>query len=966
MPRMSKASKACHKDIRKAYYERACESRREYQRTYIKIKRIGRRKVSKAEREMEESIRKAHATGKRVTILNSIMHSHRRPDPLRTPEMASHEKCVWEDVSQMHREYVALNADTERYRQGLNEMIEHYIARAREAITDGSVPQGVPPPQHLHGLRRLVAGLHQELDLLSYGPDARLQAIGDHALQLVVIVYSGHAAILGNSLCLPFSSLPSVPSHMAPRKRKRSTRPIQMSDDEDGDSPCPSRHVRMTVPQARKPRATTLSIKASDGNIISASPSEGPATAPGDAEAITEPPAVELTQDNVVYIQEDDIPYSRRPKRMRTGKKKRKRRIDHLREFQSRQNVILDELLRHEGIGHLDPSAPCATCGAGEVANLRCIDCIALQLECAACICKRHAQEPFHRLRHWNGVCYMPYSLFDAGLSIQLGHDGLSCPHPHATPTTITAIDVLGIHQVRTVLCNCELVGSAPAYIQLLRANWWPVTLERPRTIVTIRTLKFFHALSVQAKTNAYDFYNGIVRFTDGSGLHQLKSRYQEFTRTTRCYRHLKMTKRGGRGHDPGASSLSIPMPSSNDLSRRASLVALYEGIANQPDESCFDWLDPSKFELEYPVSPSPTPSTIPSTLPASPFSSSEGTFSGEDTDVDDNAGMYSDIGSQIVSPGLGLDPYMIAVASSFDSVPAGALSYGFEDQLMPVNFAESCAPGYDTSNALQLELGPQLAYTAASAVASTEVTTERGDAFNLQQLTTNLPSELPTRSTRSKPISSTSSLDSADVDMDEAQSESDGDDADDDYTPVSRTAARRAPPAKKGRARAPRAAPANRTRSSLSRNAQASKAQISGPQDASEVKVLHFRDLTYTVLCHNGKILRDFRRKKEVADHWICPVCEWLQKNKRGPDLDRHMRSHFASAWACHGVPAEDAELYGVSHCEPVRVNGVWMVGGCGLSFSRRDALKRHLNNTNMACVHDPSRLSTSSRSKL
>ncbi|KAA1479653.1 hypothetical protein DENSPDRAFT_789438, partial [Dentipellis sp. KUC8613] len=230
------------------------------------------------------------------------------------------------------------------------------------------------------------------------------------------------------------------------------------------------------------------------------------------------------------------------------------------------QNTILDELLRHDGIGHLDSSAPCTTCAA-EKGDIRCIDCVGLRLECAACICKRHATDPFHRLRRWNGLCYTPFSLFDAGLSIQLGHDGHSCPHPHSSPTVITAIDVQGIHQLRVVLCDCELVGSAPTYIQLLRANWWPVTLNRPRTVVTIRTLKLFHALSVQAKTNAYDFYNGLVRFTDGSGLQQPKTRYQEFTRATRCYRHLKMTKRGGRGHDPAGienteeGSLAVECP---------------------------------------------------------------------------------------------------------------------------------------------------------------------------------------------------------------------------------------------------------------------------------------------------------------------------------------------------------------------------------------------------------------------
>ncbi|KAA1479478.1 hypothetical protein DENSPDRAFT_855406 [Dentipellis sp. KUC8613] len=85
--------------------------------------------------------------------------------------------------------------------------------------------------------------------------------------------------------------------------------------------------------------------------------------------------------------------------------------------------------------------------------------------------------------------------------------------------------------------------------------------------MVTIHMLKLFHAMSVQAKTNAYDFYNGIVQFMDGSGLHEHKSRYQEFTHATQCYRHLKMTKRGGRGHDPGGiestseGSLAVECP---------------------------------------------------------------------------------------------------------------------------------------------------------------------------------------------------------------------------------------------------------------------------------------------------------------------------------------------------------------------------------------------------------------------
>lgn len=59
--------------------------------------------------------------------------------------------------------------------------------------------------------------------------------------------------------------------------------------------------------------------------------------------------------------------------------------------------------------------------------------------------------------------------------------------------------------------------------VQLMRAQWFPATANRPRTVVTFRTLCLFHALTIQGKVNAYDFYNGLVRITDGAGLFRPK-----------------------------------------------------------------------------------------------------------------------------------------------------------------------------------------------------------------------------------------------------------------------------------------------------------------------------------------------------------------------------------------------------------------------------------------------------------
>jgi hypothetical protein len=59
--------------------------------------------------------------------------------------------------------------------------------------------------------------------------------------------------------------------------------------------------------------------------------------------------------------------------------------------------------------------------------------------------------------------------------------------------------------------------------VQLMRAQWFPATVLRPCTVVTIRTLRLFHVRTIQGKVNAYDFYNGLVRITDGVGLSKLK-----------------------------------------------------------------------------------------------------------------------------------------------------------------------------------------------------------------------------------------------------------------------------------------------------------------------------------------------------------------------------------------------------------------------------------------------------------
>ncbi|KAI0054664.1 hypothetical protein BV25DRAFT_1816736 [Artomyces pyxidatus] len=242
------------------------------------------------------------------------------------------------------------------------------------------------------------------------------------------------------------------------------------------------------------------------------------------------------------------------------------------------RDAFLDEMIRHEGMAKAEVNEAegaaglplCHDCKCPG-ATLRCIDCVAPHMRCRDCASATHQLSPLHRLQRWNGFFFADYSLSQAGLVVQLGHDGLPCPHPQTMATPLTVIDVTGIHEVRYNLCACGIIGASRPFVQLLRAQWWPATVSRPRTVVTMRTLRLFHALTLQSKVNAYDFWNGLVRITDGAGLKKTKYRYKEFIRCIRCYRHLRMVKRGGRAHHPEGISgtkpgeLVVPCPACPD-----------------------------------------------------------------------------------------------------------------------------------------------------------------------------------------------------------------------------------------------------------------------------------------------------------------------------------------------------------------------------------------------------------------
>ncbi|EJF56896.1 hypothetical protein DICSQDRAFT_92996 [Dichomitus squalens LYAD-421 SS1] len=98
-------------------------------------------------------------------------------------------------------------------------------------------------------------------------------------------------------------------------------------------------------------------------------------------------------------------------------------------------------------------------------------------------------------------------------------------------------------------------------------------------------------------------------------------------------------------------------------------------------------------------------------------------------------------------------------------------------------------------------------------------------------------------------------------------------------------------------------------------------------------------------------------------TNRWACPHCPYVQHNRRSPDLKRHIETHTLGAdvamWVCCGVYALDALDQGVPvevvrQSQIVDFGGVPMIGGCMKTFSRKDALIRHLKAQKGKCIGD------------
>ncbi|KAL0060976.1 hypothetical protein AAF712_012207 [Marasmius tenuissimus] len=211
----------------------------------------------------------------------------------------------------------------------------------------------------------------------------------------------------------------------------------------------------------------------------------------------------------------------------------------------------MDSVLATEGRGRIFFGQECCSECKGTKAIFRCMDCFGLRMLCKTCIVHHHRDEPLHFIQEWNGTHFKQVALRDLGLAIQVGHSrGERCPFPDSV-SQFVVLAWNGIHTVHINFCGCQQSTGIDRHLQLLELGWWPSSYKEPRSAATFQLLRHFHITNLQGQTPPTDFYQSLAQMTDGTGLEKLPDREAQFMIMLRQWRHIKMCKRCGRGHDP-------------------------------------------------------------------------------------------------------------------------------------------------------------------------------------------------------------------------------------------------------------------------------------------------------------------------------------------------------------------------------------------------------------------------------
>lgn len=233
----------------------------------------------------------------------------------------------------------------------------------------------------------------------------------------------------------------------------------------------------------------------------------------------------------------------------------------------------MDELIRWEGCGKFMHEKSCPDCIArghkATTPEYRCLDCFLPDMVCQSCCVQRHRMHPFHTIevrshiqqlyllvltwcsrfgQKWTGSTFSRISLKSIGLVIHLNHASMRCPLPVKSDERLRVLHTNGIHEVAFFFCGCT--REVPHHIQLLRRGLYPASQTDVRTCVTFPLLRFLHLISLTGKIPTHDMYRALEKLSINGNVRPPKPRYRPLMRVLTQWRHLKLLKRGGRGHD--------------------------------------------------------------------------------------------------------------------------------------------------------------------------------------------------------------------------------------------------------------------------------------------------------------------------------------------------------------------------------------------------------------------------------
>ncbi|PPQ82618.1 hypothetical protein CVT26_001627 [Gymnopilus dilepis] len=191
---------------------------------------------------------------------------------------------------------------------------------------------------------------------------------------------------------------------------------------------------------------------------------------------------------------------------------------------------------------------PCE-CGSKD-AKFRCRACTQSRMRCRSCIVQDHRLSAWHHLEEWTGTHFSRTSVSKLGYRHRLGHNGKRCPSSSPEVSSgrkMIIVHTNGFHEVFVEFCVCNSSRSAPH--QLMSADLFPATLEKPETAFTFELLDTFQKLSLRSKINAYDYHHALREMTDSVMAEDVPNRYHEFVRSCRLWDHMVQVRRSGQCH---------------------------------------------------------------------------------------------------------------------------------------------------------------------------------------------------------------------------------------------------------------------------------------------------------------------------------------------------------------------------------------------------------------------------------